>query len=211
VNVSRVLPEYAYSSTVFVCGNMFNGVLQVAKHLPGSLVFHNNPPSTSRPRHRNRAVASQLARDSHGREHLLLNFYVQALPAGSTQSYIESAQGWLDALPNVSFDEARDWARVMAIRTVDSTKDLFRYLTGDSVPSRNPGLSIPSKQVEQRHEERQGLWGSITGVFGSLRSTSRNAEASGSNDAVAGKWQEGEVHVDLVKVRYIYFPKQKYS
>ncbi|VDB85812.1 unnamed protein product [Peniophora sp. CBMAI 1063] len=173
---------------------------RVSKYFPGTLVFHNNPPSAIRPRHRNRGVASQLVRDSSGREHLLLNFYIQALPpSASATSYADSALAWVESLPSTTSDDIRAWGRGV----VDSTKDLFRYLTGDpAAPSTRPGgwFEDGTARKEDRVEraESKGLWGSITGVFGSLRGASRASNEERQAEA-AGKYQEGEVHVDLIK------------
>ncbi|KZV68706.1 hypothetical protein PENSPDRAFT_687051 [Peniophora sp. CONT] len=172
---------------------------RVSKYLPGTLVFHNNPPSAIRPRHRNRGVASQLVRDSSGREHLLLNFYIQAVPAYAATSYVDSALTWVESLPSTTTDDIRSWGRGV----VDSTKDLFRYLTGDpAAPTTRTGgwFEDGTARIEERHvkEEGKGLWGSITGVFGSLRGASRSSSEERQAEA-AGKYQEGEVHVDLIK------------
>lgn len=170
------------------------------KYLPGTLVFHNNPPSAIRPRHRNRGVASQLVRDSSGHEHLLLNFYIQAVPASaSATSYADSALAWVESLPSTTSDDVHAWGRGV----IDSTKDLFRYLTGDrAAPTTRTGGPWEGETVgkEDRHvaQESKGLWGSITGVFGSLRGASRTSSEERQAEA-AGKYQEGEVHVDLIK------------
>ena len=52
--------------------------------LPASshIKFHTTPPraSSDRPRHRNRSVPSAVIVDSAGREHLYLNFWIEATP-----------------------------------------------------------------------------------------------------------------------------------
>ena len=183
--------------------------MQVAKYLPGLLVFHNNPPSLLRPRHRNRHVSSQIVLDSSGREHMLLNFYVQAnsqLPDQDV-SYFESASGWLKNttmnLSEVSWQETKDWIMLQTRETVDYAKDLFRYLSGDPASTSRASqvsLQVPRKQEAPTGDEK-GFWENFAGLFGSLRGGSRKGPYEGTLDAGHGRvWQEGEVHADLVRV-----------
>jgi import inner membrane translocase subunit TIM21 len=183
--------------------------VQVAKYLPGSLVFHNNPPSVLRPRHRNRHVSSQIVLDSSGREHMLLNFYVQANPHSLDQdaSHFESASSWLKTtattLSEISWQEARDWTVLQSQETVDSAKDLLRYLSGDPVSSksRTSQVSIHVSQKPEIPSGKKGFWGNVTGLFGSLRGGGRKGPYEGTLDAGHGRvWEEGEVHADLVRV-----------
>jgi len=188
---------------------------RVAKYLPGLLVFHNNPPSVLRPRHRNRHVSSQIVLDSDGREHMLLNFYVQANSHSPDQeaSYLESASSWLNhAVTNFSgfsWREASDWITLHTRETVDSAKDLFRYLSGDPVPSKSAAaqvsLPVPPRQ-ESPTDSRKGFWSSFTGLFGSLRVGAGKGLYEGALDTGHGSvWQEGEVHADLVRDPSGYF------
>ncbi|KAI9512875.1 TIM21-domain-containing protein [Russula earlei] len=188
---------------------------RVAKYLPGSLVFHNNPPSALRPRHRNRHVSSQIVLDSGGHEHMLLNFYVQANAKSPEQdaSYIESASSWLkDTATNLSetsWHEARGWIMHHTRETVDSAKDLFKYLSGDTVRSKSaaPEVALPMpRKRESPGEERKGFWDSFAGLFGSLRGGGLKGSYQGNADAGRnGVWQEGEVHADLVRDASGYF------
>ena len=185
--------------------------VQVAKYLPGLLVFHSNPPSALRPRHRNRHVSSQIVLDSSGREHMLLNFYVQVNSQSSEQdaSYFELASACLNnAVTNFSefsWLETRDWLMLHARETVDSAKDLFRYLSGDPVPSKSGAaqvsLPVPRNQGSPT-DNRNGFWSSFAGLFGSLRGGAGKGPYEGALDTGHGNvWQEGEVHADLVRVR----------
>jgi len=182
---------------------------RVAKYLPGSLVFHNNPPSVLRPRHRNRHVSSQIVLDSDGREHMLLTFYVQVNSHSPDKdvSYVESVSSWLkDTATNISetsWQGAGEWVKLHTLETVDSAKDLFRYLSGDPVPSRSatPEVTLPvSRKQEKPAEQGKGFWSGFTGLFGSLRSGSLKGPHEGTVDAGRNTvWQEGEVHADLVR------------
>ena len=184
--------------------------MKVAKYLPGSLVFHNNPPSVLRPRHRNRHVSSQIVLDSGGREHMLLNFYVQATPhlTDSHTSYFQAISSWATSvvtnLPELSWQEARDSAARHAQEIVGSAKDLFRYLSGDPTPPQPAATRIafpePLKQ-ELPTNDRKGFWDGVAGLFGSLRSRSRSGSQEGVPEAGNGRvWHDGEVHADLIRV-----------
>ncbi|KAH9081945.1 TIM21-domain-containing protein [Lactarius deliciosus] len=188
---------------------------RVAKYLPGPLVFHNNPPSVLRPRHRNRHVSSQIVLDSSGREHMLLNFYVQAnlnLPDSHT-SYFQSVSSWVtDAvtnLPELSWQETKDSAMHHAQETVSSAKDLFRYLSGDPAPPQPAATHVTFPEPLKREVptgDRKGFWSGVTGLFGSLRNTSRTGPQEGTSEAGHGRlWHEGEVHADLVRDDSGYF------
>jgi len=188
---------------------------RVAKHLPGPLVFHNNPPSVLRPRHRNRHVSSQIVLDSGGREHMLLNFYIQANPhlPDSRTSYFQTISSWVtDAvtnLPELSWQEAKDSAMRHSRETVGSAKDLFRYLSGDPVPPQPGSTHVvfpePLKQGLPT-DDKKSFWSGVAGLFGSLRGGSRTGPQEGTAEAGYGKvWHEGEVHADLVRDDSGYF------
>jgi import inner membrane translocase subunit TIM21 len=141
---------------------------------------------------------------------MLLNFYVQANSHSPDQdaSYLDSASSWLNNsvtnFSEFSFREARDWIVLHTQETVDSAKDLFRYLSGDPVRSKSAAaqvsLPVPRKQ-ESPTDNGKGFWSSFAGLFGSLRSGSGKGPYEGALDTGRGSmWQEGEVHADLVRV-----------
>ncbi|KAI6136864.1 TIM21-domain-containing protein [Pisolithus sp. B1] len=161
---------------------------QVAKYLHPPLTFHNNPPSVVRPRHRRRHVASQIAVDSSGREHMLLSFYVQGSSSASS-AVNENKSRWV--LDELTYDDiqAKFWS------LVDSTKRAFRYLSGDVVPREMPYPVDEEKQKETERSVEPSLWG-LTGLFKGLRRRQPSGEASVDTGVV---WTEGEVHAELVR------------
>jgi mitochondrial import inner membrane translocase subunit TIM21 len=141
---------------------------------------------------------------------MLLNFYVQADPYSPNQdaSYLESASSWVKntvtSLPELSWKEAKDWMVHHTQETVDSAKDLFRYLSGDPAAPRPADTQValpgPRKQ-DLPASDRNSFWSSVTGLFGSLKGGNRKGSQEGTFDAGQGRvWQEGEVHADLVRV-----------
>ncbi|KDQ54782.1 hypothetical protein JAAARDRAFT_37885 [Jaapia argillacea MUCL 33604] len=185
---------------------------RVAKYFQKPLTFHNNAPSAIRPRHRNHHVASQVAVDSAGREHMLLNFYVQGRPPGSApapdapeESYLDSVVTWskdkASRISELTWDECVSEAKSRTTLVVESSKRLFRYLIGR--PER-PTTSVPppAPEATEKQAEKGGFW-SIAGVFGGLK---MGGPRDGSGEPAGGKmYAEGEIHADLVKNDKGYF------
>ncbi|KAH7927361.1 hypothetical protein BV22DRAFT_974095, partial [Leucogyrophana mollusca] len=181
---------------------------RVAKYLHGPLVFHNNPPSAIRPRHRNRHVSSQIAVDSAGREHMLLNFYVQGQVPGSkptpseeSDSYFESIAQAASSLTEVTLDESIAWTKEHALSAWETSKRAFKYLSGDIVTSTSTTRTqLPEKP---KAEEEPSLW-SFAGLFSGLKG--KKASTEGSAEWTNGQvYTDGEVHADLVKNDEGYF------
>ncbi|KAI0768555.1 TIM21-domain-containing protein [Trametes elegans] len=180
---------------------------QVHQYLQDPLVFHNHPPTVSRPRHRNHFVSSQIFVDSTGREHMLLNFYVQGRPPGSGPAPADTdegvfarlsrkAQEKVGALQAMSWDEVKDVVERRGERAMEAAKDLFRFLSGEEVARPKP-LPLPV-QEKKEEQEKKGWFSSVTGLFSGIKGS-----ASGVAGAAAEAWNgpaftEGEVHADLV-------------
>ncbi|KAI1797619.1 TIM21-domain-containing protein [Ganoderma leucocontextum] len=178
---------------------------QVPQYLHGRLVFHNHPPTLSRPRHRNHYVSSQIFVDSTGREHMLLNFYVQGRPPGSASYVGEEEDGFFTRMSHkaqlaamklgeMSFEDIKEEALTRGIRLVELTKGMFRFLTGeeDARPAAPP-MPPPEKKVE----ENKGWMSSVTGMFSGIKGTAKPGGSAGEVYS-SSAFTEGEVHADLV-------------
>jgi import inner membrane translocase subunit TIM21 len=172
---------------------------ELARYLVPPYKFHNNPPSSSAspPRHRNRHIASQVAVDSAGREHLFLHFYMDSavpnVPAASGSS-------WFDSDWNFSYQEAAHWVKTRATHALDSARRSFAYLTGTPLPSPPAPVRAPSagnSRTEIGKSGGEGAW-SFAGIFSSLKGKTRGLGAEADTDR--GRYVTGEVHADLVKV-----------
>ncbi|KAM6497970.1 TIM21 domain containing protein [Amanita muscaria] len=188
---------------------------KIAKYMNGPLTFHNNPPTSSRPRHRNRHVTSQVMVDAYGNEHMILTFYIQGKPEGwaplsSDMTYVERASEWThsayEKLSSLTLKESFDGTKEKTEQVLTSLKELFRYLSGMEKPLYPPALDRPSQQQEKRvshgKEETGGRWG-FAGIFSSLRGSKRTG-----GEVVKPRSQtftEGEVHADLVRNEQGYF------
>ncbi|OBZ79731.1 Mitochondrial import inner membrane translocase subunit tim21 [Grifola frondosa] len=185
---------------------------KATKYLGEPLVFHNQPPSTVRPRHRNHYVSSQLFRDSAGREHMLMNFYVQGHRPGSeppstseSESYLSSAfrraKESVSALADMSLDDIVQSAKEHADNVFEAARQRFRFLSGDAVPP----LPLPAAPKEDvKEKKKEGGWMSgFTGLFSGIKGVARTAAQSDSSDGQL--YSEGEVHADLVMNDQGYF------
>ncbi|KAG1885609.1 TIM21-domain-containing protein [Suillus subluteus] len=181
-----------------------NSSPRVAKYLRAPLIFHNNPPSSTRPRHRHRHVSSQVAVDSSGREHMLLNFYVQGSSSAKSaqQADEEAGPSYIESLSSLTLDETIALAKEKLESIGQSAKRAFRYLSGDVAPSPapHPQLSTNDSQENERKQEK-GMW-SFAGLFSGLKGRRSVAEGGGDSGV---SWTEGEVHADLVRNDEGYF------
>ena len=160
-----------------------------------------------RPRHRNDRVASQITRDSAGREHLLLNFFVQGQDPSKpilreSDSRWDAAVDWATQqgtrLSEMTYDEMVDSTKQYSGEVWDRCKRLFRFLSGEPVPS---SKATPSPPPEQREEKREGGWTSgLMGMFAGLKGHGRDA-SNAPEDVPEGQfYTDGEVHADLIMV-----------
>ncbi|KAI0786076.1 TIM21-domain-containing protein [Abortiporus biennis] len=185
---------------------------RVAKYLQGPLTFHNNPPMSIRPRHRNH-LSSQIVVDADGREHMLLNFYVQGQPPGSTSlaastSYVDHVISWTkdaaNQLSQMSIKDVVENTKARGLNAFDSFKEMFRFLSGENTESqtRPSPVSVPEKNVERKEE---GWMSSFTGLFHGLKGGSSAAEEKLNDVPYSPSDIEGEVHVDLIMNDQGYF------
>jgi len=184
---------------------------RLAKYLNGPLTIHNNPPSSVRPRHRNRHVTSRVMVDAEGREHMIMTFYVQGRPEGevvapSETSYLEATSEWIQekgsTISEISFDEAVEWSKESTKNVWEKSLRAFKYLSGAPLPPPSLLTIPPSERGENAKKEEKKGWG-FTGMFSSLKtSKNRSAPAPGHSGRY---FTEGEVHADLVKNEDGYF------
>ncbi|RXW14542.1 hypothetical protein EST38_g11313 [Candolleomyces aberdarensis] len=184
---------------------------KVAKYLNGPLTFHNNPPSSIRPRHRNRHVTSQIVFDAYGQEHMILSFYVKGKAEGSSQdpdlSYLEVAGEWIrdkaDILPELGWEDAVKWSKDSASNVWDKSIRAFKYLSGAPSPPVTP-TAAPERQERQEPQKKEtSLW-DFVGVFSGLKGpASKSAGSAAKEDHRT--FLDGDVHADLIRNKDGYF------
>lgn len=170
-------------------------------------MFHNNPPSAIRPRHRNDRVASQSGRDASGRETLLLNFFLEAKGQASTrtedQSICASGREWasqhIAAMSEMSVHDALQHAKDYSNDKLESARRLFRFLSGDPIPPTRPTPPVVAPEVKETKTE-SGWKSSVLGLFAGLRGSSREIGDSYADTETGEGYSEGEVQALLVMV-----------
>jgi len=178
---------------------------QVAKYLHGSLSFHNNAPSTTRPRHRNRHVSSQIVVDPSGREHMLIHFFVSCKPGLNTSpsesTYLDTVIQWTQnkasVFSDLTLDKSIAWTKHLASDMLEKSKRLFKYLSGATIPP----SPIPSPQPldpKVIQKEGAGAW-SFAGLFSGLRGLKGGPTVELLREAEGQIWTDGEVHADLIR------------
>ncbi|CAE6433237.1 unnamed protein product [Rhizoctonia solani] len=169
---------------------------ELARFLIPPYKFHNSPPSSSPspPRHRNSHIASQIAVDSFGKEHLFLHFYMD----GAAPNTRASSPSWFDSDWNFSYQEAAHWLKIQTTYAIDGARRSFAYLTGTPLPLPSPPTrtsSASNVRTEIGKSGGEGAW-SFAGIFSSLKGKTRGL---GGETDERGLYTSGEVHVDLVK------------
>ena len=141
---------------------------------------------------------------------MLLNFYVQGKPPGSSsqstdpsKSYFDAVANWTGeratALSDLTFDEAVEWTKDRANTAWEKSKGAFRYLSGEPLPQASLPASTPA-DVEESNKAESSRW-SFVGMFSGLRG--RRMVSNGGNRTGGEMWTEGEVHADLIRVSFI--------
>ncbi|KAH7104285.1 ribosomal protein S28e-domain-containing protein [Auriculariales sp. MPI-PUGE-AT-0066] len=185
---------------------------EMARHFRGPYRYHNAPPLTERPRHRATPVNALSAADSHGREHLLLTFYVEGAPEGFSSADLPWYSWTRLTRLDIKLEEhlsweglQRDWetTRLWAHDSFVRAQRIFTMLIGAPLP---PTYSSSQQQQPVVREEPKPTasngWG-VAGLFGSLRRTSSSSSQSGSSAGWTEEVHEfaelGEVHADFVR------------
>jgi len=140
---------------------------------------------------------------------MFLHFYVQGSQPGTKA--VGSSEGYLDSLihqtgdgfsrlTEMSFDDIVDGVRARAAGVAESSKALFRFLSGEptSTPSTN---QLPTREPAPTEKEPSNVW-SFAGLFSGIK----GKRHGGGLDTVDGRmFLEGEAHAELVRNDQGYF------
>lgn len=147
--------------------------------------------------------------DSYGREHMILNFYVQGSsstspPINEDRPYLDSVVDWahdrVDDLDTITLNESIAWSKERVLHLLASAKRAFKYLSGDPLPSQRSLPPTPQTNAGHAKRMEEGNAWSFAGLFSGLRGR-KSGGVEGNAVAPDGKvWNEGEVHADLVQV-----------
>ena len=145
---------------------------------------------------------------------MLLTFYVHSKPKSSSfanedESFLEAIYHRMGNLSQLSWDEIATLTRDSFDNARQRAKVLFLYLTGQpdastsgSTARAGPGVGKTTdigKPVPEA--EKPSVW-SFAGLFSGLKGKkSSSSSKANSNSFWDTKWDEGEVHAHLVRVR----------
>lgn len=140
---------------------------------------------------------------------MFLHFYIQGSQPGTkatdaSEGYLNSMIHWtngnLSRLSDMSFDDIVDGARARAAGVAESSKALFRFLSGE--PTSTPSADVPpTREPAPVEKESSSIW-SFAGLFSGIKEKRRGDGL----DAVDNRlFLEGEAHAELVRNDQGYF------
>ena len=140
---------------------------------------------------------------------MFLHFYIQGSQPGTkatdaSDGYLDSMVHWtgdgLSRLSDTSFDDVVDGVRARAAGVAESSKALFRFLSGESTstPSTN---QPPIREPAPVEKEPSSVW-SFAGLFSGIKGTRRGDGLDASDNRV---FLEGEAHAELIRNDQGYF------
>lgn len=140
---------------------------------------------------------------------MFLHFYIQGSQPGTKA--VDSSEGYLDSLihrtgdgfsrlSEMTFDDVVDGVRARAAGVAESSKALFRFLSGE--PTSTPSINQPpTREPAPTEKEPSSVW-SFAGLFSGIK----GKRHGGGLDAVDGRvFLDGEVHAELVRNDQGYF------
>jgi len=140
---------------------------------------------------------------------MFLHFYIQGSKPGTkatdaSEGYINSIIHWtgegFTRLSDTSFDDVVDGVRARAAGVAESSKALFRFLSGEPtpVPSAN---HPPTREPAPAEKEPSSVW-SFAGLFSGIKGKRHGDGLDAANGRV---FLEGEAHAELVRNDQGYF------
>ena len=123
-------------------------------------------------------------------------------------SILDRMRGTLDGLKQSTWEDAEIWIRSSWRTTMDRSRRLFLFLTGEPLSSTTSASEISSasdrdgrlgRPSTDREEESGGFWTTFTGVFSGLGRSPQKSSSNGFVERSHETFDEGEVHADLVK------------
>jgi len=139
---------------------------------------------------------------------MFLHFYIQGSQPGTEAA--DSSEGYLDSLihrtsdgfsrlSEMSFDDIVDGVRARAAGVAESSKALFRFLSGE--PTSTPSTNQPTREPAPTEKEPSSVW-SFAGLFSGIK----GKRHGGGLDVADGRvFLDGEVHAELVRNDQGYF------
>ena len=140
---------------------------------------------------------------------MFLHFYIQGSQPGTnttdaSEGYLDSVIHWttdgLSRFGDMSFDDIVDGVRARAASVAESSKSLFRFLSGE--PTSTPSVDRPpTREATPVEKEQSSVW-SFAGLFSGIKGKRRG---DGLDAADGRVFHEGEAHAELVRNDQGYF------
>jgi len=140
---------------------------------------------------------------------MFLHFYIQGSQPGTmatdaSEGYINSMIHWtgegFTRLSAMSFDDMVDGARARAAGVTESSKALFRFLSGEPTPTPSANQP-PTREPAPAEKEPSSVW-SFAGLFSGIKGKRHGDGLDAANGRV---FLEGEAHAELVRNDQGYF------
>ena len=140
---------------------------------------------------------------------MFLHFYIQGSQPGTkatdaSEGYIDSMIHWtgegFTRLSDMSFDDVVDGVRARAAGVAESSKALFRFLSGEPTPTPSAGQP-PTREHAPAEKEPSSVW-SFAGLFSGIKGKRHGDGLDAANGRV---FLEGEAHAELVRNDQGYF------
>lgn len=140
---------------------------------------------------------------------MFLHFYIQGSQPGTkavhaSEGYLDSMIHWtgegFSQLSDMSFDGVVDGVKARAAGVAESSKALFRFLSGEPTPT--PATDQPpTREPAPAEQESSSVW-SFAGLFSGIKGK-RHGDGLGTADG--RMFLEGEAHAELVRNDQGYF------
>jgi import inner membrane translocase subunit TIM21 len=140
---------------------------------------------------------------------MFLHFYVQGSQPGTKTAdasggHLDSIIHWtgdgFSRLSNMSFDDVVDGVRARAAGVAESSRALFRFLSGEPTPTPTTNQP-PTREPAPAEREPSSVW-SFAGLFSGIKG---KRHGDGLDAADGRVFLEGEVHAELVRNDQGYF------
>ena len=140
---------------------------------------------------------------------MFLHFYIQGSQPGTkatdaSERYIDYMIHWTSEgftrLSDMSYDDVVDGVRARAAGVAESSKALFRFLSGEPTPAPSANQP-PTREPAPAEKEPSSVW-SFAGLFSGIKGKRHGDGLDAANGRV---FLEGEAHAELVRNDQGYF------
>ena len=119
------------------------------------------------------------------------------------QSFLDFSRNFPDRITNLTWNGSVEWAEDKGNNVLEKSKASFKYLVGSSSSPATPSEAVSlANGKDAKQDEKSSVWKSAGGIFSALRGAKGVSTPEPPSEADGSLYTEGEVHADLVKVRF---------